>query len=399
MIVRANLKEALRSLFSSKQRSLLALIGIVIGIGSVIAMVSIGTIIQGQVLKQFNEMGVDVFMIQKSFGGGGGRGPTQDVNFRFEDIFDLPNSIPGVLEVAPYGSSGGDFAVKGKKEYLNLLGVTDSFFGMNKLRIAAGRQITDLDRYAPFCVLGSETADMLRSAGRKELIGGEFKFQNRLFVVAGILEKTSSGGGMRPPGLNKSVIIHATTASRLSPPVKVNTILARATPNVPIAPLKPRIQSYFSTKVRGLGVEVRSAEELIENMEKQMRLFTLLLGAIGSISLIVGGVGVMNVMLVSVSERRKEIGIRRALGAQREDIQIQFITESVVLCMAGGLIGVLLGIAISFAFAYFSKWDFMVSYGAVVLGILVSTVVGVFFGFYPARQASRLDPITALRGE
>ncbi len=397
MIIRANLKEALRSLFSSKQRSLLALIGIVIGIGSVIAMVSIGTIIQGQVMKQFNEMGVDIYQIQKSFGGQGG--PGGEANFRFEDIFDLPSSIPAILEVAPYATGGSQVVIKGKKEYLNLLGVTETFFGMNKLKVDSGRLISDLDRYAPFCVLGSEVADMFRQAGRKELVGTEIRFGNNLLVIVGVLEKTSTGAGMRPPGLNKALIVHATTASRLSPPFKIGTIMGRAAPNVSIAPLKPQIQSYFPRKVKGLNVEVRSAEELIENMEKQMRLFTLLLGAIGSIALIVGGVGVMNVMLVSVSERRKEIGIRRALGAQREDIQIQFIIESVVLCMAGGLIGVVLGIAISYCFAYFTKWDFMLSYGAVILGIVVSTVVGVFFGYYPARQASRLDPITALRGD
>ena len=151
--------------------------------------------------------------------------------------------------------------------------------------------------------------------------------------------------------------------------------------------------------VRGMAVRIRSAEEIIAQMQKQMRLFTILLGAIGSISLIVGGVGVMNVMLVSVAERKKEIGIRRALGAQRSDIQLQFIVESILLCMVGGLLGIGLGIGASYGISIFSKWSFSLSYDAILLGVIVSAAVGIFFGFYPARQASRLNPIDALRSE
>jgi len=132
-------------------------------------------------------------------------------------------------------------------------------------------------------------------------------------------------------------------------------------------------------------------------MKKQMQLFSLLLGAIGSIALIVGGIGVMNVMLISVTERRREIGLRRALGAQQKDIQTQFIIESVTLCLFGGILGILLGIIVSFIFALISKWEFLISYGSIALGFGVSAAVGIFFGYYPARTASRLDPIRALR--
>ncbi len=401
MVIKANFREALRSLFSSKQRSLLALIGIVIGIGSVIGMVSIGGIVQSEAMRQFRDMGVEVVTIRKGFGRGEGPAAMAgaDTGFRLEDATSLPLSIPSLAEVAPFSEGGSRFTVKGKEEYVNIFGVTASFFSINRLKIASGRAVTDLDRYSPFCVIGSEMADKLKTADRSRIIGTEIKLGDNIFTIAGLMAPVPDGGGMRPPNLNKAVLIHATTASRAYPNNKITSIIARVRPGAGTTMLKQQVQAYFAARDRRRNVEVQTAEELIENMEKQMRLFTLLLGAIGSIALIVGGVGVMNVMLVSVTERRKEIGIRRALGAHREDVQMQFIIESVVLCLTGGLVGILIGVVISYLFAYFTKWEFMLSMNAVMLGIGVSSAVGVFFGYYPARQASRLDPIMALRGE
>ncbi|NCA91299.1 MAG: FtsX-like permease family protein, partial [Gammaproteobacteria bacterium] len=156
-------------------------------------------------------------------------------------------------------------------------------------------------------------------------------------------------------------------------------------------------QAYF--QARRQPVRARSPEEIIAQMEKQMRMFTLLAGAIGSISLIVGGIGVMNVMLVSVTERRREIGVRRALGARQGDIQQQFLVESVILSLLGGLFGILLGVGASWLTAYLAYWKFLLSLDAILLGVGVASAVGIFFGFYPARQAARLDPIQALRAD
>ena len=147
-----------------------------------------------------------------------------------------------------------------------------------------------------------------------------------------------------------------------------------------------------------MTVRVESAEKLIEQMHKQMRLFTLLLGTVGAISLLVGGIGVMNVMLVSVTERRLEIGIRRALGARRRDIQRQFLTESVILSLLGGAFGIAFGIGASYLISHYNGWTFLVSTPAVGLGVGITGGAGIFFGFYPAWQAARLDPVTTLRG-
>jgi len=389
-LLRVNFNEAFRSLWGARQRSLLALIGIVIGIGSVIAMVSIGTIVQQESIRQFKDMGVDIVTIRRGFS------ESTAAPFRADVIARLPQEKPLISEVAPYVNSGGDYYRGRAKITLEQMGVTAAFFSINKLAAAQGRLLSDLDANRYCCVVGAELAGFLRQNGMPEPVGGRITVNDRAYTIVGVLAP-SAEGGLRPFGINRGMLAPLATAQRSFPNADINTILARVAPNTPIERLKAEVSDYFAKKSRGAQVEITSAEELIERMKKQMQMFSLLLGAIGSISLIVGGIGVMNVMLISVSERKSEIGLRRALGAQQSDIQSQFLIESVLLCLAGGLIGIVLGMGISYLFAYFSKWQFIMSYSSIVLGFGVSTAVGVFCGFYPARTASRMDPIKALR--
>lgn len=391
MILKANLKEALRSLTSAKQRTLLALIGIVIGIGSVIGMVSIGGIVQNEALKQFKEMGVDIITVQaegsESIAAGG---------FRLDDVLNLPTAVRAIAEAAPYMNAGQMQMLGGKNTYVEWFGVTESFFALNKLPVREGRGISELDVYRYFCVIGEDIAQKMSSQGVGRLIGAKIALDQRIFTVVGVLKKVPSGA-MRPGGLNDGVFVHISTATRSFPNSDIRSFMARTQGKTNSQLLKKELGDYFSRKSSGIKLKVRTAEELIDSMQKQMKLFSLLLGAIGSIALIVGGIGVMNVMLISVSERRREIGLRRALGARRGDIQTQFIIESVVLCLVGGIFGIILGVTVSYIFAYFSKWQFLVSAPAIMLGFGVATAVGIFFGYYPARSAARLDPIKALR--
>ncbi len=389
-LFQVNFREAFRSLWGARQRSLLALIGIVIGIGSVIGMVSIGTIVQQQALRQFKEMGIDIITIRK--GGGEGR----KSEFTLEALRRLPEVNPHVLAVAPFMNSGSEYLLGRQKIFMEQIGVTASFFDLNKLKLAEGRSLSELDQNRYFCVVGSELAAFLRKARSGPILGSRITTNDRAYTVVGILDKAAEGG-LRPYGINRGMLVPISTALRTFRNGEIQTVMARVSPQVPFVQIKAGIQDYFLKRAGGVRVEVVSAEELIESMKKQMQMFSLLLGAIGSISLIVGGIGVMNVMLISVSERRSEIGLRRALGAQQSDIQSQFLIESVLLCLAGGMIGIGLGIGTSYIFAYFSKWQFVMSYWSIALGVGVSTVVGVFCGFYPARTASRLDPIKALR--
>ncbi|MCE5282528.1 MAG: ABC transporter permease [Deltaproteobacteria bacterium] len=389
-LFQVNFREAFRSLWGARQRSLLALIGIVIGIGSVIGMVSIGTIVQQQALRQFKDMGIDIITIRKGMGEG------RKTEFSLDLLERLPTAGRNVLAIAPYVNSGTEYTLGRQKIFIEQMGVTASFFDLNKLHVQEGRAISELDQNRYFCVIGTELAVFLKGARSGPLLGSQISADGRVYTIVGVLDKTAEGG-LRPYGINRAMIVPVTTALRAFNNAEIRTAMARVSPNIPFVQIKAEIQDYFRKKGGGMQAEVVSAEELIESMKKQMQMFSLLLGAIGSISLIVGGIGVMNVMLISVAERRSEIGLRRALGAQQGDIQSQFLIESVILCLTGGGIGIVLGIGTSYLFAYFSKWQFIMSYWSIALGVGVSTVVGVFCGFYPARTASRLDPIKALR--
>jgi putative ABC transport system permease protein len=396
MINRANVKEAVLSLWSTKQRSLLALIGILVGIGSVIAMVSVGTIVQHEALRQFREMGTDILSVAKESGGdtrrSGGPGISLDM------ARGIPRFCSQVDVVAPYSSVFGTLKYRGQKFDAPALGVTGTFMDLNKLTLLQGRFISDLDHFMYFCVAGAAVQQKLSELGVKQTIGTKIIYMDKQFTIVGTVAYAPPTN-MRPYEVSAGIMIPLSTSRRLGQNEGIRSILARMTPDGDHLQAADEIRRYFEAEAGGLTVRVQSAEELIAQMQKQMRMFTLLLGVIGSISLVVGGVGVMNVMLVSVTERRKEIGIRRALGARRKDIQGQFLVESIFLCLAGGLLGVLLGLVVSFVIARFSNWQFFVSHTAVVLGVLVSAAVGLFFGYYPARQAARMNPIDALRTE
>lgn len=396
MMLKANLREASRSLIAAKQRSILALLGIVIGIGSVIALVSTGALAQRETLRQFMEMGTDIISIQLEQGRGEQSGTPS--GFGLEEVLVLPERLPVIRAVAPYASAFGELRREGQRISIPLLGVTESFVELNKLELDQGRFISDLDVLMTHAVLGGNLARRLVEQGMAVSVGEHVYFDNRKLTVAGILHPAAMGA-MRPYEASEGLMLPITTVLRISPQNAIRTVMARLEPGVTASQATAEVQAYFAGLPRPKQIRITSPEQIIEHMERQSRMFTLLLGAIGSISLVVGGVGVMNVMLVSVSERRREIGIRRALGAQKRDIQWQFLIESVLLSLVGGILGIIIGVGASYGIAHYSGWQFELVHGALLLGVGVSAAVGIFFGYYPARQAAALNPIQALRAE
>jgi putative ABC transport system permease protein len=390
MAMKQHLREARRSLLGNKKRTILALIGIVIGIGSVIALVTVGRIVEEQSLRQFLSMGTNLFQVQ-------GSTTSQGQGWPLAKAMALPDTASDVGLIAPFTTTSGSYSYgMGNWQDEQLYGVTAGFLGASKIKLAQGRNLTPMDKGSYFCVIGQELAKRMRKQGAGKIIGSRLIINGLIFPVVGVMEHVESNM-MRPWGLNKGALIPITTALRIPGRQMIHTAIVRIAPGGTQARAQAQSISYFKRLAPEITVRIESPQQLIHQMEKQMRLFTLLLGAIGAISLVVGGVGVMNVMLVSVSERKREIGIRRALGAQRKDIQWQFLTESIILCLIGGFIGAVIGVGVSYFIALFSHWVFVASYSAVVVGVGVSLLIGVFFGYYPARQASMLSPIEALR--
>ena len=398
-VLGANAREATDSLRKARLRTVLGLVGIMIGIASVIAMVSLGEIAREQARKQFEALGTDIMLVRKSpdASGAGRRAATIGLS----EAAGLAAAVPSIAEAAPRISGHGQFRHAGRAIGSGRIqGVTASFASVNRLSLQAGRFISDLDVDRYFCVVGADVADAMRRAGADRLVGALVEVDKILFTVVGVLgDRTENYALPIQVDANGSVFVPITTAGRVVSNPDIDAIVARSRAGVHHETAVADVRSFFRGRTPDLELEIIAAKHLIARMEAQMRNYTLLLGAVGSIALIVGGIGIMNIMLVSVAERRREIAIRRALGARRRDIQSQFLIESVILTTAGGVLGVALGLAATWAICRFTGWEFLVSGISVASGLATATAAGLFFGFQPARQASRLDPIAGLQGE
>lgn len=396
-ILSANAREAIDSLRKARLRTALGMVGIMVGISSVIAMVSLGEIAKNQVRKEFEDLGTNILIIRESYESQS----TEAELITLRDAVLLDRTVSSITASAPRVSGYKQFNHSGKKVGDgNVQGVTESFLPVNKLSLQSGRFVSNFDINRFFCVIGSDIADKIRQNGISNPIGTIIQIDEWLFTIIGILNfKQESYTLPVQIEAGRSVFIPITTAKRIFPNSKIDSIIARFTPDIDYKIAVSDVQDYFQQRSPSLVLEITTAKEIIAQMESQMGIFSLLLGSVGSISLIVGGIGIMNIMLVSVAERRREIAIRRALGARGRDIQSQFMIESIILTMAGGVLGILLGLMATWGICQFTSWEFMISGISVASGLGTAAAAGIFFGFQPAYQASKLDPIAGLQNE
>ena len=358
-----------------------------IGIAAVIAMVSTGEIVKEETLRQFRALGTDIVTIRRRFSEGGH-------TISLADVTMLPAAVPAVAAVAPWMSDHGTMTYRGRELGRGeLLGVTEAFAGLHRLSMAEGRFISALDRGEPYSVIGHRVGQAMRTSGAKALVGESIRFAGRVYTIIGVL--APSVGSVQSANVDTSMLLPMPAAGRLG--LEIDFGIMRLRPGADPYAAARDVKAYFKQVAPNVDMDVTSARHLIEQMQRQAQMFTLLFTAVGSISLVVGGVGVMNVMLMSIAERRAEIGLRRAVGARRRDIMAQFLTESALLCLLGGIAGIVLGSVAAWGISQYAGWSFFVSITAATLGVGVSTGVGLFFGFYPARHAARLDPIVSLR--
>jgi putative ABC transport system permease protein len=394
MTIRRLLKSAAMNLYASRQRSSLAVLGIVIGIASVIAMVSLGTIARVQALEQFQRLGTDIMTLQTS------RAPRRVEGFGLADARELAGRVPFVLRASPRIENNLSVRYLAGTQSRTVFGVDPEEFAVQRMTVAQGRLLTSLDHDQRVCVLGAKAVGALatKAEGPPPGINDWIKVDGQPFLIVGILHEKDVGG-LGDSRVNEAVYLPIEFALRKahSPDIGVTTIQFQ--PGVSPSAASDRLIAMMK-QWKGEGIDFSSfvPEQLLRQMDAQVRTMTVLLGIIASISLIVGGVGVMNIMLVSVTERRKEIGVRRALGARRRDIQVLFLTESGLLTLVGGLGGAIVGIGAAWIVASQVGWRPMVAMTPVVIGVGVSVTLGVFFGWYPARKAAALLPIEAMRG-
>jgi len=397
---------SLKALSINKMRSALTMLGIIIGVAAVIAMLSVGTGASKQIAEQISSIGSNLIMILPGTTTAGGvrMGVGTHPTLTLDDAEAILRESPAVADVAPL-LTGVAQAVYGHQNWATgVAGTTHSILNVREWKLRAGRPFTEQDvkSAAKVCLLGQTVVENL--FGDINPIDKIIRIKKVPFTVIGVLERK----GQTPTGMDQddTIYIPVTTAQRkvfgspLPGMVRVIMVKAKNTENMRYAEdqiknllrqrhhIGPKEENDFS---------VRNLTEMMQTQQESIRVMTILLGIIASISLIVGGIGIMNIMLVSVTERTREIGIRIAVGAKVWDIRFQFMIEALILSLIGGIIGIAIGILSSNILSTLTDWPVIISPLSILLAFGFSGVVGIFFGFYPAYKASLLNPIDALR--
>lgn len=400
--------EAIESLTANKLRSFLTILGIVIGVGAVIAMLAVGNGAEASITGEISGIGTNLLFI---FGGGADdvRNP-KPLTMSDADALADPFQAPSIEAVAPAISSNQTLSYGGNEIVSSMTGVTPEYFTVRNVEITEGEFITEahlLGRSA-VVIIGTEVADSLFD--RKEGVVGEtIRIKGQPFKVIGLLKE--AGGSSFGSEDNQFIVPMTTASTRLvtmSPSDRVNVIYISAASSdlVPQASDEAAqiLRARHRTEIGKDDFTVFSQQDFLDLASSITGIFTVFLGGIAAISLLVGGIGIMNIMLVSVIERTKEIGLRKAMGARKNDILIQFLSESIVLSLFGGIIGILLGWALSVGIGAISTaldagFTPVIGMDAILLATVFSTAVGLFFGLYPANRAANLVPVEALRYE
>jgi len=405
MRVDSTFKIAFRALRRNKLRSVLTALGIIIGVGAVIAMVSIGNGAKAQVEQQIASLGENVILIfSGSITSSGIRtGWGSAGTLKIEDAEAIRREVPGVVAVSEEVVSTSQVSAGNQNWFTSIYGESPEYFDIRKWPLSEGAIFTpqDVRSANKVCVIGRTTASQI--FGSDNSIGQILRIKGVPFLVTGVLTPK----GLSPQGTDQDDIVIMPYTSAMKRVIGGTTLrginVQVASPN-DLAPGQQQIiellrQRHNIRPGRDDDFTVRNQQEIAEAATATSKVMTLLLGAIASVSLVVGGIGIMNIMLVSVTERTREIGVRLAVGAHGRDILTQFLIEAVTLSSIGGVIGIVIGLGTSQILSKVAHWPTLISITSIVVAFFFSAAVGIFFGFYPAREAARLDPIEALRYE
>ncbi len=401
--------EALESLNGNKVRSSLTILGIVIGVAAVIAMLALGAGAQDTILGSLSGIGTNLLFV---FRGGEDESIRNPEPLTISDSEALSDtfSAPSIEAVAPVLQGSSEVSYSGEASTVTLTGVTPEYFPVRNYTVVEGEEISEehmLER-ASVALLGVEVADTLFDR-REGLVGETVRIEGQPFRVIGVLEER--GGGMMGSQDNEILIPFSTAQTRILrrvPADAVDVIFVQAIDADSVLSAEEEVSQIIAQRHRTAVGEndftVFSQQDMVDTASSITNILTVFIGGIAAISLLVGGIGIMNIMLVSVTERTREIGLRKALGARKRDILTQFLVESSLLSLVGGLIGIALGWAIGFVVGIVATksgtpFEPVVGMDAVLLATLFSAAVGLFFGIYPANRAANLVPVEALRYE
>jgi len=400
------LRIAMRALARNKMRSSLTMLGIIIGVGAVIAMVGIGQGAQKQVQDRIAAMGSNLLFVGSgSLTRGGmrlGSGATKSLVY--EDMQAILREVPTVAAAAPGTMSSGQIVFGNDNWSTRLTGTEPQYFDIRNWPVASGSLFTqyDVDVAADVAVIGETVRKNL--FGATDPAGQTIRIRNLPFRVVGVLSAKGTSAAMGDDQDDAIFIPLTTLQKKITGETWLRFIMVSAVSKESSYAAQQQIEALLRDRHRirpGQDDDffVRNLADVAELADQAGQVMTLLLASIASVSLLVGGIGIMNIMLVSVTERTREIGIRMAIGATENDVQRQFLIEAVVLSLIGGAVGIFFGVAASFLISNILGWAVLISPLAIVIAAFFSMAVGVFFGFYPARKAARLDPIEALRYE
>ena len=406
----SSIRIAFQALAMNKLRSALTMLGIVIGVASVIATVAIGSGATQRIQDQIASIGSNIIIITPGSTSSSGvrLGTGNAVTLSEADARDIPAQCPDVALTAPY-VRGGAQVVNGNNNWATqVYGVTPDYLTIRQLSVANGAEFMqqDVDAANKVAVLGQTPVDNL--FGGADPIGQTIRIKNVPFTVVGVLSpKGQSAQGqdqddviLLPISTAKRQVIGARAANADA----VDTVMMQAKSGTQIQAAQDEAEALLRQRHHLQASEaddfsIRNLQELFAAQEASSSVMAMMLAAVASVSLVVGGIGIMNIMLISVRERTREIGLRQAIGAKTRDILTQFLVEAITLSIAGGFAGVLLGIGVSALISSLAGWATSVGPGAVALAVFFSALVGISFGYYPARKAAFLDPIEALRSE
>ena len=401
---------SIRGLVQHKLRTLLSTLGIIFGVAAVISIVSVGEGARREALAQIRLMGANNIRIRDVAPAGK---QLERAELRYErgvtidDVSAIRAGIPAPLILAaPLKFIAADVRYRERRGSANIIGTTPEHEEITNFRVAAGRFITPLDLTdnKTVCVIGADIKKELFGLG--DALAARIRLGETGFTVVGVMESKELYKGKTPiiklRNINRDVYIPIAAALGRFPgergPLGIDEIAVRVADEKGLFDVVRLIRAILDRRHRGVeDYDIMIPEELLAQARETQRLFNIVVGAIAGISLVVGGIGIMNIMLANVSERRREIGVRRAIGATRRDVLVQFLIETILVCLAGGLIGILLGFGMGWIISFYAQWETAFSLLGVAAAFATSVAVGIVFGLFPARRAAQLDPVEALR--